>query len=624
MLRVKIVCTIGPSSTDPDILAQLIDAGMNVARINMSHGDHNFHARNIHAIREIAQERNRPIAILVDLQGPKLRVGEMQPGGVPLTAGEELILTTEDIIGVPGRVPIQNKEVPSSIEQGRLDARAQAAAESNERILLDDGLLELEVLDATESTVRTRVIVGGTLEDRKGMNLPQTRLTVPSMTEKDRVDVDFALEHQADWIALSFVRTAADIHALRKVVQNRTPLGRATPIISKIEKPEAVENIEEIIQASDGLMVARGDLGIETSPEAVPMIQKMIIARCIGTDKPVITATQMLESMIRNPRPTRAEASDVANAVLDGSDAIMLSGETAAGVYPVESVRTMANIAQEAERVRAVTQPHYRPSQQAVDGFFGTSASGSGQGNDSHSRAAPSVAEAVSQATVNTARNVGAAAIIAPTARGATAKKLARFRPSVPIIAVTPSHLVYRQLALYWGVFPLMGQRMNTIDEMLEDAVRIALRAGFVQQGDVTVVTGGVVGGVPGETNLMTVRRIARVLMHGQGVGNRRMSGRVVRLKPGQDPQAQEIQRRMMTTQDILVAEELNQVSMELVYHAGGLITAESAPDSIAALAAVELGIPAILQATGEWDELIDGQTIVIDARTGNVYEWDL
>ena len=200
MLRVKIVCTIGPSSTDPDILAQLIDAGMNVARINMSHGDHNFHARNIHAIREIAQERNRPIAILVDLQGPKLRVGEMQPGGVPLTAGEELILTTEDIIGVPGRVPIQNKEVPSSIEQGRRDARAQAAAESNERILLDDGLLELEVLDATESTVRTRVIVGGTLEDRKGMNLPQTRLTVPSMTEKDRVDVDFALEHQADWI----------------------------------------------------------------------------------------------------------------------------------------------------------------------------------------------------------------------------------------------------------------------------------------------------------------------------------------------------------------------------------------------------------------------------------------
>ena len=608
MLRVKIVCTIGPASTDAEILARMIDAGMNVARINMSHGDHEFHARNIHTIREIAQACNRPVAILVDLQGPKLRVGRMQAGGVPLSVDEELILTTEDIIGEPGRVPIQNHEVPGSIQM-------------HERILLDDGLLELEVIDATETTVRTRVIVGGILQDRKGMNLPQTNLVTPSMTDKDQVDVDFALRQQADWIALSFVRTAADVHALRKVVQGHAPMGRATPIVSKIEKPEAVENIEEIIQASDGLMVARGDLGIETSPEEVPMIQKMIIARCIETDKPVITATQMLESMIRNPRPTRAEASDVANAVLDGSDAIMLSGETAAGSYPLQSVQTMVKIAIEAERVGSVTQPHYRPSQEAVDGFFGSSAAGSAPLDATGLSQALSVADAVSQATVETAQNVGAAAIIAPTVRGATAKKLARFRPSVPIIAVTPNHLVYRQLALFWGVYPLMGQRMNTIDEMLEDAVRIALQAGFVEQGDVTVVTGGVVGGVPGATNLMTVRRIAKVLMNGQGVGNRRMSGRVVRLKPGQ---SQLDHHRLMTTQDILVAEELDPASTELIYQAGGLITAEGAPDSIAALAAVELGIPAILQASGDWDELVDGQTVVIDARTGNVYEWDL
>ena len=608
MLRVKIVCTIGPASNDAEILARMIDAGMNVARINMSHGDHEFHARNIHTIREIAQACSRPVAILVDLQGPKLRVGRMQAGGVPLSVDEELILTTEDIIGEPGRVPIQNHEVPGSIQM-------------HERILLDDGLLELEVIDATETTVRTRVIVGGILQDRKGMNLPQTNLVTPSMTDKDQVDVDFALRQQADWIALSFVRTAADVHALRTVVQGHAPMGRATPIVSKIEKPEAVENIEEIIQASDGLMVARGDLGIETSPEEVPMIQKMIIARCIETDKPVITATQMLESMIRNPRPTRAEASDVANAVLDGSDAIMLSGETAAGSYPLQSVQTMVKIAIEAERVGSVTQPHYRPSQEAVDGFFGSSAAGSAPLDATGLSQALSVADAVSQATVETAQNVGAAAIIAPTVRGATAKKLARFRPSVPIIAVTPNHLVYRQLALFWGVYPLMGQRMNTIDEMLEDAVRIALQAGFVEQGDVTVVTGGVVGGVPGATNLMTVRRIAKVLMNGQGVGNRRMSGRVVRLKPGQ---SQLDHHRLMTTQDILVAEELDPASTELIYQAGGLITAEGAPDSIAALAAVELGIPAILQASGDWDELVDGQTIVIDARTGNVYEWDL
>ena len=491
----------------------------------------------------------------------------------------------------------------------------------HERILLDDGLLELEVIDSTETTVRTRVIVGGVLHDRKGMNMPQTNLFIPSMTEKDQVDVEFALQHQADWIALSFVRAATDIDALRKVVHSRAPMGRDTPIISKIEKPEAVEKIEEIIQASDGIMVARGDLGIETSPEAVPMIQKMIIARCIETDKPVITATQMLDSMIRNPRPTRAEASDVANAVLDGSDAIMLSGETAAGSYPVRSVQTMVKIAHEAERVRRATRTGY-PLVTARGGRnIRTRPERPQRVVETPSGLSLSVADAVSQATVDTAQNVGAAAIIAPTARGSTAKKLARFRPYVPIIAVTPNHLVYRQLAMFWGVYPLMGQRMNTIDEMLEDAVRIALRAGFVDQGDVTVVTGGVVGGVPGATNLMTVRRIAKVLMNGQGVGSRRMSGRVVRLKPGK-PRLD--QYRTVTTQDIIVAEELDQASTELVYHAGGLITAESAPDSIAALAAVELGIPAILQASGDWDELVDGQTIVIDARTGNVYEWDL
>lgn len=583
MLRVKIVCTIGPASQQPDVLAQMIDAGMNVARINMSHGSHEEHARNIHLIREIAQARNRAVAVLVDLQGPKIRVGVMQDGGVPLETGEELILTTEEIIGEPGRVPIQNPEVPDSVRPG-------------ERLLLDDGLLELEVLDAGGSEVRTRVIVGGLLEDRKGMNLPQTKLSIPSLTDKDKVDVEFALQQQADWIALSFVRTAGDVQELRKLIQGRAPLGRTTPIISKVEKPDAVQNIEEIIQASDGIMVARGDLGIETSPEAVPMVQKMIIARCIETDKPVITATQMLDSMIRNPRPTRAEASDVANAVLDGSDGIMLSGETATGKYPVRSVQTMAKIAEEAERVRNLTQPPFRQAAAAQQG----------------------VADAVSQATVATAQSVAAAAIIAPTVSGATAKKLARFRPSVPIIAVTPSPLVFRQLALFWGVYPLLGRRMNTTDEVLEDAVRIALRAGYVDQGDVTVVTGGVVGGVPGATNLMTVRRIARILMNGKGVGNRRMSGRIVRLEPGHPND-----EPMVTTQDILAAQELDPSWTDLIYQAGGLITSESAPDSIAALAAVELGIPTILEATGNWDDLPTGRAVVIDARSGNVYEWD-
>lgn len=581
MRRVKIVCTIGPTSRDPEILTQLIEAGMNVARMNMSHGTYEYHAENIRRIREISQSLNRPVAILADLQGPKLRVGKMQEGGVPLKAGEELIMTAESVVGEPGRVPIQNQELPGSVKPG-------------ERILLDDGLLEVEVVSAKGKEIITRVIVGGQLMDNKGMNLPHTKLAIPSLTEKDRKDVEFALEQQADWIALSFVRTAKDVEELRSIIRGRAAFGRTTPIISKIEKPEAVRNIEEIIEASDGIMVARGDLGIETSPEAVPMVQKMIIARCGRTDKPVITATQMLDSMIRNPRPTRAEASDVANAVLDGSDAIMLSGETASGSYPVRAVQTMVKIAEEAERVRSLNQSNYPQQFEQVD----------------------SIAGAVSHATVVTAYEVGAAAIIAPTVSGATAKKLSRFRPSVPIIAVTPSPIVHRQLALFWGVQTLMGERMNTTDEVVDDAIRRAHQAGYVDQGDIVLVTGGVVGGVPGATNIMTVRRISRIIITGTGLGHRRISGRVIRIKPGQSCQG-----ITASMQDIIVAERIDASCADLVYQVGGLITQEQGMESYAALAAIELGVPAIVGARGHWEDLKDGQLIVLDSNTGNVYD---
>lgn len=582
MLRVKIVCTIGPACDDPNILEQLIDSGMNVARLNMSHGSHQYHARNIAQIRELSQKRNKPVAILGDLQGPKLRVGKMQEGGVPLKAGEELVLSAEESLGKPGRVPLQNKEIPGMVRPG-------------ERILLDDGLLELEVTGTTDTEIITRVIVGGTLYDNKGMNLPHSKLDIPSLTPKDIADVEFLLQQQVDWIALSFVRQAQDVEELRRMIRGKAGFGRTTPIISKIEKPDAVQNIREIIDASDGIMVARGDLGIETSPEAVPMVQKMIINYCNETDVPVITATQMLDSMIRNPRPTRAEASDVANAVLDGSDAIMLSGETASGSYPVRAVQTMVKIAEEAERVRALT-PQVKPQAPTT-------------------RAA-TIAGAVSRATVSTAQEVNAAAIIAPTVSGSTAKKLARYRPNVPIIAVTPSPVVHRQLALYWGVYTILGRRMNTTDEVVEDAVRLAHRAGYVDQGDIVLVTGGVVGGIPGATNLMTVRKIARVLVTGDGVGNRRASGRVIRMKPGQSYDSVNV-----TTQDILVAERIDPSWSELVYQVGGLITAEPGRESYAALAAVELGIPALVGARGHWDDLKDHQLIVLDAVTGSAYD---
>ncbi|MBX3052947.1 MAG: pyruvate kinase [Caldilineaceae bacterium] len=579
----KIVCTIGPACHDPEILEQLIDSGMNVARLNMSHGSHEYHAQNIQRIRELSQKRNKPIAILGDLQGPKLRVGRMQEGGVPLVAGEELVLAATEMIGEPGRVPLQNSEIPGMVRPG-------------ERILLDDGLLELEVTGTTEDEIITRVIVGGILHDNKGMNLPHSRLDIPSLTPKDIVDVEFLLQQQVDWVALSFVRQAQDVEDLRKMIRGKAGFGRTTPIISKIEKPDAVQNIRAIIDASDGVMVARGDLGIETSPEAVPMVQKMIITYCNETDVPVITATQMLDSMIRNPRPTRAEASDVANAVLDGSDAIMLSGETASGIYPVRSVQTMVKIAEEAERVRAMSVRWERPQ-------------------PSPTRAA-TIAGAVSRATVATAHEIGAAAIIAPTVSGSTAKKLARYRPNVPIIAVTPSPVVHRQLTIYWGVYTILGRRMNTTDEVVEDAVRLAHRAGYVDQGDIVLVTGGVVGGIPGATNLMTVRKIARVLVTGDGVGNRRASGRVVRMEAGQP-----VDSVSVSTQDILVAERIDPNWSELVYQVGGLITAEPGRESYAALAAVELGIPALVGAKGHWEELKDRQLIVLDAVAGSAYD---
>ena len=583
MLRVKIVCTIGPKCDVPEILEQLIDSGMNVARLNMSHGSHEYHAQNIQRIREISQRRNKPIAILGDLQGPKLRVGRMQEGGVLLTAGEQLVLAATDMLGEPGRVPLQNKELPGMVRP-------------SERILLDDGLLELEVTGTTDDEIITHVIVGGLLQDNKGMNLPHSKLDIPSLISKDILDVAFLLQQQVDWIALSFVRQAEDVEGLRKLIRGKTKKGLQPLVISKIEMPDAVKNIREIIDASDGVMVARGDLGIETSPEEVPMVQKKIITLCNEAGVAVITATQMLHSMIDNPLPTRAEASDIANAVLDGSDAIMLSGETASGKYPVESVQTMVRIAKQAELVYPRPPQHLRPHASTTQ--------------------AEIIAGAVSQATVATAQEIKAAAIIVPTARGSTAIKLARYRPDVPIIAVTPSPVVHRQLTLYWGVYTILGQQMNTTDEVVEDAVRLAHRAGYVGEGDIVVVTGGVVGGIPGATNLMSVRKFARVLVTGDGIGNRRTSGRVLRMKPGQT-----VDSVAVNTEDILVAERIDPSWSELVYQVGGLLTAEPGRESYAALAAVELDIPALVGAKGHWDELKDHQLIVLDAVTGSAYD---
>ncbi len=579
LLRTKIICTIGPASREPEQLSQLIRAGMDVARLNFSHGDHASHAETIRRVREAASQAGKAVAILGDLQGPKLRVGVMQEGGVPLVAGETLVMTTDDIVGGAGRVPVQYDALPQVLEPG-------------DRILIDDGLLEVAVEAIQGADIVTRVVTGGVLNSNKGMNLPRAALSIPAITDKDREDLAFAIEQGLDWIALSFVRTSQEVWDLKAHIRQLSAFGRQTPVISKIEKPEAINNIDEIIAASDGVMVARGDLGIELSPEAVPMLQKQIIAKCNGVGKPVITATQMLDSMIRNPRPTRAEASDVANAILDGSDAIMLSGETASGKYPLQAVQTMVRIAQEVERV----QLHGTRRQLAA-------------------KAGRTFAEAVSHASVETALDLSAAAIITPTVSGSTARSVSRFRPPCPIVAVTPSPFAQRELVLFWGVYPLLSQRGATTDAVIADAVETAQAAGYVKEGDVLIVTGGSVEGGGGTTNLMKVHLIARVLVHGLGLGDRKVIGRVRRLE---SPAPAEVD---IDPGDIIVATRTDRSFLPALHRAAGLISADTRPDAHCRLAALEMGLPAVVGATEGIDDLKDGMQVVMDSKRGLVYE---
>ena len=582
MRRVKIICTIGPASREVDVLTRLVEAGMNVVRLNMSHGTHEYHRGTIERVRQVSEKLRVPIAILADLQGPKLRVGKMREGGVPLQRGEELILTADDVIGAPGRVPIQYKDLPQRVRPG-------------ERILIDDGMLEVEVVSADGADIVTQVIIGGLLTDNKGMNLPDASLDIPALTPKDLEDVRFALTNQVDWIALSFVRTAHEVLELKSIIHNDSAYGRVPPVVSKIEKPEAVRNIDAIIRASDAIMVARGDLGIETAPETVPMVQKMIISKCLAAAKPVITATQMLDSMIRNPRPTRAEASDVANAVLDGSDAIMHSGVTATGAYPLEAVDTMVKIAAQAEMAMMSTDYHGRFVEPEI-----YTASG-----------------AICHAAMQTANELNAKAIIAPTVSGSTARFIASFRPRVPVIAVTPSPMVQRQLCMYWGTYPMLTRRLSNTDDVVNDAINVAQSSRMVNPGDTVVLTAGVVGSVRSATNLMMVRTIERVLAQGVGLGRREIAGRIVKLAAplnGAPP--------AVGPQDIIFAANIDRSCAPLLQRAGGLITTDAGLDSYGAVAAVELGIPAIVGIQGSLDELVDGKQVSLDAGTGQVIEW--
>ncbi|BET59729.1 pyruvate kinase [Geobacter sp. 60473] len=465
--KTKIIATLGPVSSSPDMIRQLMDAGVDVFRLNFSHGSNDQRREVIAAIRRLSAERGKEIGILADLQGPKIRTGRMENGAIPLVRGDSLDITTDEVLGRPGLISTIYQSLPHDVKPGS-------------RILLDDGLIELRVQSVSGATVRCTVVQGGMLKDLKGINLPGVKVSAPSLSEKDLRDLDFCLEVGVDYIALSFVRTAADVEGLKRILFERDV---QVPVVAKIEKPEALRNFKSILKVADAVMVARGDLGVEISPEKVPLFQKKIIRACNEAGKPVITATQMLESMISHPRPTRAETSDVANAILDGTDAVMLSGETASGQFPLEAVRTMDKVALDVERFAQVED---------------------GSGPRRHS---VSIAEAVAEAACHAAVILKAKAVACMTQSGSTAARISRYRPPLPILAFTGSVDTMRRLSLYWGVKAYPIGTMAGTDEQIV-AVESTLLSGGYRKGDVVVITMGVPVEARGSTNLMKVHKL--------------------------------------------------------------------------------------------------------------------
>lgn len=466
MRRTKIVCTIGPTSKSSDILQELMIAGMNVARLNFSHGTHETHLENIQRIRDISHKNGLPIAILQDLAGPKIRVGKFAKDVIYLKTGQRFVLTSEKIMGDDTRVSVSYSRLPNEVKE-------------NDQIFLADGSIELKVSKIEKNNIACQVVVAGKLSSNQGINLSGSTLSIEALTDKDIADLNFGLKNDVDYVALSFVRKREDILHAKEIMKKQN---KFTPIIAKIEKHEALENIDEIIDDVDGIMVARGDLAIETSLEQVPLVQKMLIQKCNKACKPVITATQMLKSMVDNPRPTRAEANDVANAVFDGTDAVMLSEETAIGQYPAEAVKTMSKIIQ-------VTEASSLYQQQLQHTYL----------------EATSIDHAVSHGAFAMAQGLKAAAIITPTQSGSTARMVSSYRPGHPIIALSPDQKVIKRLALVWGVYPIQSEGYYNTEEMMEEAKDKALKSGLVNFGDVVVITAGVPIGVPGTTNLIKV-----------------------------------------------------------------------------------------------------------------------
>ncbi|MCJ1908601.1 pyruvate kinase [Planococcus ruber] len=580
MRKTKIVCTIGPASESPELLESLIEAGMNVARLNFSHGSHEEHATRIQRIRDAAAKTGKIVGILLDTKGPEIRTHKMENDSIELVTGQDIAISMTEVVGTSEMFSITYEQLIEDVQEGSV-------------ILLDDGLIELRVksLDKANGLIHTYVENAGTLKTKKGVNVPGVSVQLPGITEKDAQDILFGIEQGVDFVAASFVRRASDVMEIRSLLEKNG--GSHIQIIPKIENQEGVDNIDEIIMVSDGLMVARGDLGVEIPAEEVPLVQKSLIEKCNSAGKPVITATQMLDSMQRNPRPTRAEASDVANAIFDGTDAIMLSGETAAGIYPVESVETMHRIAMTTEDALNYKQivSNRRKEKES------------------------NMTEAIGQAVAYTALNLKVKAIIAPTESGHTAKMISKYRPGAPIIAVTSSDIPSRKLTLVWGVQPIVGSKVHSTDELLENAVDESLKHHYVKHGDLVVITAGVPVGQAGTTNLMKVHLIGDSIAQGQGIGKSVAFGNTLVVKNSQEALAQD------TTGKIIVTIGTDREMMPAIEKCAGIITEEGGLTSHAAVVGLSLGIPVIVGVENATSLIKNNYDITIDAASGIIYD---
>lgn len=573
--RTKIVATIGPATIDPQVLRNLIEAGATTLRLNFSHGTHDDHQRSIRLIRQTSFELNQPVGILLDLQGPKIRLGRFEEGSIIVQKGDPFILTSHSIPGTQLMSSVTYEPLADEVPQGAV-------------ILLDDGKVEMRVekVDRVARELHCRVVVGGPLSNNKGVNFPGVYLSIKALTDKDRKDLMFGLDQGVDWVALSFVRNPQDVLEIKELIASA---GKQVPVIAKIEKHEAIEQMEAILALCNGVMVARGDLGVELPAEDVPILQKRLIATANRIGIPVITATQMLDSMVSNPRPTRAEISDVANAILDGTDAVMLSNETAVGKYPVEAVATMARIAVRIEQEQITRNV----SKMEETGR--------------------SIPNAISQAVSQIAEQLGSAAIMTMTKTGATARNVSKFRPKTPILAVTPHVDVARQLQLVWGVKPLLVLDLPSTGQTFQSAISVAQEKSLLTDGDLVVMTAGTLQGVAGSTDLVKVEVVTAVLGKGTGVGLGSVSGRARVAQTAADV-------GNFNPGEILVTKHTSADFVEMIRKAAGVVTEEDSLTSHAAIIGLRLGVPVMLGVQNATRVIRDGTMLTLDLQRGLVY----